>query len=544
VAQEQYRANLSAANFPFLSQLHGQTVIVGGKDQNFMREIDSQADVDKDRGIPQAYYMENVVATGQGFQSVGFNVKISGLAGATDFRRAYVLRDPLENFAYFDPANGKNYVYDGNVGMWLSTNPIAGVAGKLCTVTFISGQSYIFYEGIGMFRYDFATKAIVAVPLTGIVAASLIGIVAAQGFLIAWDHYTIYRSSLADPTNFTPDFTVGAGSTQVQDLRGAISFCLQIPQGFMIYTEKNCVSATFSVNQQEPFVFNAVKGGGGIKELHHCSYRDNAGGHYAWTNSGMQMLNKATAIPAFPELTDFLISKVYESFDLATWSFVIEKLAAQVKVAVNVVASRFLVVSYGKTVPYTFALVYDLTFKRWGKLKITHVDVFEFVSPRITGIVPYNKVYNNSYESMYEISYLSLLTGLAPTNEAKDVLGFMQEDGTILSTDFSLTSTGDSGILVLGKYQHRRQSFLDFEEIFVENVDSDLPQLALKILSTLNGKDVYHKDWNVFLDPKTPTGSMLQHYFTTATGKNHSLVFSGTFHICSLVLVYHMGGRA
>ena len=72
MAQITYRANLSAKSFPFISDNWGRTVIVPQYDNTFNRELSSQEDSDRDVGIPQAYYMHNVMPTAQGFQSVGW----------------------------------------------------------------------------------------------------------------------------------------------------------------------------------------------------------------------------------------------------------------------------------------------------------------------------------------------------------------------------------------------------------------------------------------------------------------------------------------
>jgi len=50
MTQYSARVNLSAANYPFSSSFWGRTIIVGGLDMNFNRQVQSTEDTDKDRG--------------------------------------------------------------------------------------------------------------------------------------------------------------------------------------------------------------------------------------------------------------------------------------------------------------------------------------------------------------------------------------------------------------------------------------------------------------------------------------------------------------
>jgi hypothetical protein len=65
-----YRANLSAATYPMTISDGGRTVIMPGPDNNYDRRVDPTGE-QKDAGIPQALYMENVLPTANGYQSVG-----------------------------------------------------------------------------------------------------------------------------------------------------------------------------------------------------------------------------------------------------------------------------------------------------------------------------------------------------------------------------------------------------------------------------------------------------------------------------------------
>lgn len=71
MAQIPYRANLSSAIFPMTIAKGGRTVINPQYDHNFDKRVDSPGDHSKGSvGIPQALYMQNVLPTPDGFQSI------------------------------------------------------------------------------------------------------------------------------------------------------------------------------------------------------------------------------------------------------------------------------------------------------------------------------------------------------------------------------------------------------------------------------------------------------------------------------------------
>lgn len=76
MAQISYRANLSSTIFPMTIAKGGRTVINPQYDQNFDKRVDSPGDNSKgSAGIPQALYMQNVLPTPDGFQSIRLAVK-------------------------------------------------------------------------------------------------------------------------------------------------------------------------------------------------------------------------------------------------------------------------------------------------------------------------------------------------------------------------------------------------------------------------------------------------------------------------------------
>lgn len=514
MAQISYRGNLAADDFPLLSALQGQTVIVGKIDQDYELTAKQGQRLQKEKQIPQIYYCHNVIPTGQGYQSIGFTDKIASIA-QVDFNDGFTLRDPSENKFLYSPAGGKNYVYDANVGNWVSRNPIAA-AGLLVTVAYLNGETYIFYQKVGCFRYDRATTAMVPVAFTGLVVANINGICASNGFLLAWDDANnVYRSQAASPLNFTPDPSLGSGSGIPQDIRGRIVVVLPIAGGYIVYTTANAVAGVFQQNIRYPFIYREVAGSAGIRSPNHVSWQDNLGDHYALTVAGVQQVDKSKATPVFPDLSDFLASKVFEDYDTNTDTFTVTKLSAQVDVHITVVGSRFVVFSYGVVAgTYTHALIYDLGFKRWGKIKYTHVDCFSYAVPNLVGV---------------------------PTFETpKDIVAFLQNDGTIKIVNFDLVHTNDTGLIVLGKFQFLRDRLVGLLEVEMENIDQTY-NFSLRILTSLNGKTIS----SIIKDPTLldNVDNFRRWGMRTGDGTNHSIVGFGTFHLTSFELLFKVAGH-
>ena len=77
------RLNLASAIFPFYTEAYGRSIMIPGGDENFDRY--NAANTTPDKGVPQVFYMHNVLPIAGGFQSIGYEQQIPGLPGAIDF---------------------------------------------------------------------------------------------------------------------------------------------------------------------------------------------------------------------------------------------------------------------------------------------------------------------------------------------------------------------------------------------------------------------------------------------------------------------------
>lgn len=502
MAQIVYRGNISAKSFPFLSENFGRSVIVPGPDQAFNRQLYASADDDKNIGIPQFYYAHNVMPTPEGIQSVGYSVLVNGI------QSNMIHIDLLQNIAgekiYLGRTGaGDFYVLQG--GIWV---PKGSYPGQV-TFAFVAGITYVYVAGIGCMYYDFSTNAFVPVVLAGLNVTgvdAVRGICAAAGYMIAWTYNFVAWSSLVDPTDFVPSLITGAGGGAVEGAKGKVNFCVPNLLGFVVYTDSNAVAALYSGNARYPFNFREIVSSGGLDSLDLIAMDSQSGNHYAYTTSGLQLVSSSVATVIYPEITDFVSGLIFEDFDTSTNLFTRQVLLSTMRKRINVISDRYFVISYGVQA-LTHAIVLDLAQKRYGKLKITHTKAFEFQLPSV------------------EIR-----------ETPRQSIGFLQQDGTIRILQFNVNFPAQ-GVLVLGKYQYVRSRLLTLDLIELEDVEPGT-DFQVVLQTAIDGKNFY----NTTPAPILAAGE-LRKYGTNETGRNHSIVCKGQFHLNTVQLTFHTNGR-
>jgi hypothetical protein len=538
------RSNLAAAIFPFSTDQWGRSIIVPQYDQNYDRTVVSPADTDKDKGIPQAYYMHNCMPTPHGYMAVGYEQQLPAMAGAPDdFDAAFPIQNnDLARFL-FSPAGGKNYIWDEPVGVWKSISPLAPGTVKsnaIVSTAQVQSQSYIFYQNINCYSYNDTTKTLNTVTLAGLDVTQVKGICGAAGYLIAFDDTGVVWSSASNPLDFVPSLSTGAGGGLISEAKGKIICCLPINSGFLVYCEKNIVSATYSGNIRYPFIFKELAGSAGITSPENVSWQSNIDDHYAWTTAGIQRVNKTTCTSLFPELTDFLSLKWFEDFDESTLQFTSQQLANMLNVKLTVIGSRYIVASYGVSSPdYTHALVFDLILKRWGKLKITHRDCFQWNVPQLYGVITYGqlKAAGLTYGQLTGTTYGDFNgSGVKVNEEPRKTIAFLQEDGTVKTVNFDAYSNS-VGVLMLGKYQFMRNKRIQHQATEVESTKLG-NNFNTYLVSTQDGK-TFDTPVAGFLQKSKP---MMKRYLRRLDGANISLLFVGAFNLVTTLLELTQGG--
>jgi len=513
MTQQTYRANLTAPQIPFLSEDHGRSIIMKGQDQNYIPVYTPQQDTDRDLGIPQAIYAHNVMPVTQGFSAVGYESLFPGVEGVTTFQDIFIVRNEFEQRAYFAyTSNGRQFYLLEGASAWVELTSVVGSAGALVTHSHVSGVTYIYFEALGCYYFDFTSNSLVSVSLLGLTASEILGIVGTVGYLIAWSSNAIAWSSVIDPTDFVPSLSTGAGGGSVEGARGKLTLCLAHSAGVIVYTTRNAVAAVYSGNSRYPFSFREIISSGGLIDQRLVVSDANTGTHYAYTTSGLQTISVQAAQIVFPEVTDFLAGERFEDFDEVNLAFTVtnlEQLGVVMRKQLSIISDRYLCISYGIT-ELTHALVYDIAQKRWGKLKVTHVAAFEY----------------------------SLLDP-ETTESPKHSFAFLQKNGAVVLLEPEYHEGVSSGILITGKYQYVRSRFITLQMAEFENVRSTDSSFQMYCMPTVDGKNFQTP---VLGTAKTVTGNLREYAFRTSC-QNFAMIFKGGFSATSLLLTFTVHGR-
>jgi hypothetical protein len=526
MSQIVYRGNLSAKAFPFLTDFQGRTVIVPGPDNTFNRSLVSQEDVDRDVGVPTIYYCHNVLPAPYGFNSVGYEEIIPALYTATTaFTEAVLLRANALSATnngpkfYFSPQlAGTHYTFVLGGTRWLPiSTSVPYTSSTVISYATLQGISYIFFSGIGCYKWNSTANTLIAVTLTGLTPSNILGITTYQGYLIAFDQNSVYWSSVLDidytanAVDFTPSLATGAGNIRPEGAKGPISVVVPATFGIAIYTTSNIVSAVYSGNSRYPFNFKEVIASGGCTSDSLVSYDSNTGNQYAYTTSGMQTVTATATQTVFPEMTDFLAGQDFEDFNDTTGKFEQSVLTMPMNKKITSVADRYLIISYGITA-LTHAIVYDMSQKRYGKLKFDHVDCFEY-------------------------EYLDPALADAPRRS----IAFLQSDGSVHLVNPSVTFAQSNGVILLGKFQYVRSRMVSLEGLELQTVHPNQAAVVYDLVSASGG--TIESIEKVQGYETSQSGQFQRTYKFHKTGTNHSILIVGGFFLSSFVLTFHVHGR-
>lgn len=406
------RLHIQAASIPLLST-HADVNLLGRTRGD---NAYTGAEPDGETAEAQMTYAHNVMPAAFGVKSVGYEQRVKehrqGLE--VDFSEILVLRDSAENQRLLAPAQGRNYLLSRE-GNWAQLSRPEFLKSGFVTKAYVPQRTFIHYAYAGTQEYDAGTNSMAEVELQSIEADSFLGITASNGYLIGYDSTTVYWSSPIDPTDFTPSLATGAGSARVTAARGTITCVLPIHDGYIIYTTRNAVAATYSNNSNFPWNFREIPNSNGVVSPRHVSYDSNLAGHYAWTTGGIQLVAKGGANLIAPEVADFLRGDMLEEWigphrdrhqakvatgyevgydgQLQAYPEAEHQASAEpnllrqyslpqhMRLQVKVIGARFVVISYGWPSKLTHAIVYDIGLKRYGKLRFEHTDAFEYVAP-------------------------------------------------------------------------------------------------------------------------------------------------------------------
>lgn len=505
MAQRFVNISLQSTVFPMLHSQQGRTVLVTASGN-----VPTQ---DLQVGVS---YCHNVMPTQYGMKSVGYLPGVNPASGVLPAGRKFqdarvILGDGgTRMYLAWDDFGSVYALLEGSKD-WISvpaTSPATGGAGfdfNSVTTGTVNGVTYISYANTATFTYNEVGNTLDEAILVGLSKQDVIGVVDSYGYLVAYTKLAIAWSSTILPTDFIPSQVTGAGGGNVQNIRGDILFVTSNSLGLLVYSATNVVAATYSGSVQYPWKFKTVTDSKGGISLDKVAYEANSAKQFVFSKAGLQTVSSQKAETFLPTVTDFLAGKVFEDFNEVTKLYEIQELAAGTTMlkAVKYIAARYLIVSYGIS-SFTHALVWDTSLQKAGKLRIDHVDVFEYVGDQA------------------EI--------------AKESIGFLLATGEVRSVDFS-TVNSSKGVLILGKVQYSNTRMTEIQGVEAENIQESS---SLEVLSqaSLDGKTFTNV---IGVEASREEG--LRTYSFRHTAKSHTLVFIGEFDFVTALMTYVLVGR-
>jgi hypothetical protein len=550
MAQIAYRANLSSAIYPMTIADGGRTVIVPGPDQNFDRRVDPQGE-QKDAGIPQALYLENVMPTVNGYQSIEFLQPETRAMlvppGATYIKFCIEVPARLPGV----PVPGSSgtaikvlpvYFWDNNectTGVFGDQQVLFGSGAPPGIITgssaVLAGVCYLFlYDGVTNYLYTVTRDVADQIVLIDISAsvtppgqlALFFSICSSNNYLIGNSETTIYYSSTTTPTDFVSSLVSGAGQINPNSTDNIVQYLKETTNGFYVYCATNTLFAQYTGNARYPWKFVPVMNSTGRYDNYNWCVAggvDTPGHYVIEKNKNIKFIqgNQATAVA--PEVSDFLgKNPLQELFNSTTNSFLRTTLSTSVP-SIYIYLNRYLVVSINGTAEtgglfekYTHAIIFDLLLSRYGKIKLDHSFVFTVAGPKET---------------------------LAFVNKQTRMINYMSFDIYQSEMPFDgLTWTPATGVLVLGKFQYVRSRKIQLHEIQIEGPQNTAviaePNFSCVLFPSLKGR--------TFDRPVTLTASSMEDglaiYPAHATAQNHSICLKGAFSVNTLQLHFSPRG--
>ena len=542
MASISYRCNLSAKSFPLLARNQSRTVIVPGNDQAYTR-YGSVAERLRDVNTPQAYYMENVLPTLEGYKAVGYKTFTMSFAGGSGLPAGvYALR--VESIVVggilsgiLEASNGTFYLInqgDANtffVSAVHTGDTVPNYRDDAVTYAQVNGDTYVLmYDGSVNTKFAIVTGASMTdiIP-TGLSLVDTKGITASNGYCIAYSDLAVAWSSLVDPTDFVPSLITGAGGGSIQEINGRIKFCVPTSFGFIVFAEKNAVAATYTGNSRNPFKFTAIKGSGGGVSLNLVAKDYGAQNVLAWTTKGFQQVGPVVAENVFPELTEFVYTKYKETFDVTAATFT-NSVSTRRLGRLSYISNRYVVYSFNNVstsedvIEFTNAFVFDKVLERWGHVELNHVSVVNFFDYLLIG----------SGTPFYALS-TSFFNFAAP-------LFFVNSTGQVYQfgdryTDFS----GGSSAIILGKFQYVRAKRLCLDKVNIENSGQTFDSTSITCIDLPTQEDATNESpvsGTVFSSRST---FKVFHFNVDAIA--HSLLITGGFNLTNVELEFHPTGN-
>lgn len=523
--------DLKTSNFPLLSSLRGRGVYIRG--------------LDVDQGDrPKLYWAENVMPIAEGFVSTSLIPAVSKDAMPpitvhdVPGTNVHIIYNKGGEVTYLMENLNQLIIYVPTLGKWKVIQTISDT-GYTFSVFFLKGTSYFFHRDCGLKKFGETFEDIEDVTLSGFTGfdpsatGNVYAMTSVLSYIVAVTRYEVYWSDPIDETNFNPtepEISL-AGSTQVLSLKGKALMVLPISNGFMIYTETNAVVATYSNNPNNPFVFKEVANSSGVFKPFHVSYKSSIPTHYAWTDVGFMQITPQGAATVFPEVTDFLGSDTLEFMDIDTGE-VTKEVGVPIATKVTYLNSRYIAISYGREgEAYDYLLMFDTTLERWGKLKVRHISVFNFLPPQSSGGMMYLDAITIPYEDMTTVRFVDIVPILSESDFNVGSIAILAEDYSMHKVDWLNNEGRGEGVLVFSGISLTRNRITDLNEVMLAGEHS--PEgTTVRVRSVL-----YNGGWKDCI--YVPSYDW---YVNSTTGVSHELMVKGSYALSSLVVKLSYNG--
>ena len=529
------RFNMQGATLPLLVSQGGRSVIDVRGDLTFYPDVTTEGDVPKDRGIPSILYAHNVMPSAYGWQSVGYTEIVpfySGLAGGEVFVNQQKVFGATIPTSMPESSGLKTYIavthlaaqtkfyYLTGANVWSPVLDSAGTpivfAGLIdISVAHVNGYSYILIPHYNVGVLDISTGKFLVRTLASLTLDNIIGLLSISGYLLTYTKNSYAWSSTINVEDFLPSEVSGAGGGSIQEIDGDIVVGRTLTGGFILFTRSNAVAGLYTGNTAFPFELREMPSVGGVASDLQVSAEVSNGSYYAITGSGIQSLSFTAVKNALIPVSDFIFGRDFEDLDESTYFLTKYSLAADMIRAIQVIANRYIVVSYGAGIAstdYTHAIIVDVSQGRMGKLRIPHRKCFALQEQIIGTDV-----------------------------DARSSIGFLQATGAVKKLSFEVNRGETSGVLLYGKIQYVRSRMLELQEVLVDGV-RDGGTFSISDLPSLLGDNYDLPANSGYYDSTMSSGTSKRYLFHTVA-ENHVIAMKGEFNIPTFVASFNLHGR-
>lgn len=570
MAVNRFKVALNSARFPLVSTKGQRAVFVPGLDSATRTPKSFMGDeLSADYNIAQIIYGENFMPVVEGVCSVGYEQLIAPTIN-NDFDQIFALRDAEENTVLYSPSHGRNYVYDTSVNQWsvtvfadifptaFDTTSTETPETARVTYAYVDGKTFVCYARLkrlgvvtpeiptpdpldaSLMFWDSATQTLT--PADTLVTnlpfdvGTIDGISYSSGYLLVWSDITIawapFNGTAFDFAAYTNGAFTGAGNQIPEDVQGKIRAVVGLPGGFTMFTTKNCIAASYySQNIASPWVFKEVANAGGVDSYEQTTVEGSLGALYAYTTTGIQKISLNSSEEVFPDVSDFIAGRYLERYSFGTHTARQAGTVLDFYTKIANIANRYIVISYG-TYPgtYSFALVYDISLRRWGKLRMVHRDCFYYTYGAETASMTYSMLGDVTYTTADGTTYAAMEQAGAALVAAQHSLAFLKASGEVVIANWSNQNRAseDEAVVVIGRIQLSRQSNVQFNRAEIEGLASG----RVYIQASHNGKDLAEPELLTDIE----TGPNYRVVGGMVDCKNFNLVIEGTFDLSTQII--------